>query len=81
MNEVIARVALVGLGPIGIEVGRAVQGRSGIEVLGAADPATDKAGRTLGEILGGDGPFPVVESARDLYHQTSARRGRRDVVL
>jgi 4-hydroxy-tetrahydrodipicolinate reductase len=81
MNEVIARVALVGLGPIGIEVGRAVQGRSGIEVLGAADPATDKAGRTLGEILGGDGPFPVVASARDLYHQTSARRGRRDVVL
>lgn len=82
MNEkMIARVALVGLGPIGIEVGRAVQNRHGVEVLGAADPAPDKAGRMLGELLGGSCPFPVVASARDLYHQTSARRGKRDVVL
>ena len=82
MNEkLIARVALVGLGPIGIEVGRAAQNRPGVEVLGAADPAPDKAGRMLGELLGGNCPFPVVASARDLYHQTSARRGKRDVVL
>lgn len=77
----IARVALVGLGPIGVEVGRAVLGRPGIELLGAADPAPDKAGQMLGELLGGNCPFPVVASARDLYHQTSARRGKRDVVL
>lgn len=82
MNDsVIARVALVGLGPIGIEVGRAVLGRSDFEVLGAADPAPDKAGRMLGEVLAGNCSFPIVASARDLYHQTSARRGRRDVVL
>ena len=32
-------MALVGLGPIGIEVAKALSGRSNIELLGAADPA------------------------------------------
>jgi 2,4-diaminopentanoate dehydrogenase len=82
VNEtVIARVALVGLGPIGVEVARAVLGRPGIEVLGAADPAPDKAGRRLGELLGGDGAFPIAASARALYAESAARRGKRDVVL
>src|SRR5437867_3090850 len=82
MNEtVLARVALVGLGPIGIEVGRAVLGRSGLEILGAADPAPDKAGRSLGELLGGDAPFPVAPSTRALYSLTAPGRGPRDVVL
>jgi hypothetical protein len=76
-----ARVALVGLGPIGIEVGRAVQARAGVEILGAADPAPDKAGRRLGEILGGEAPFPVAASARALYDETATRRGKGDVVL
>jgi 4-hydroxy-tetrahydrodipicolinate reductase len=77
-----ARVALVGLGPIGIEVGRALLGRPGIEILGSADPAPDKAGRPLGEVLGGgDAPFPVAPSARALYIVTGPARGRRDVVL
>src|ERR1700736_4220839 len=40
-----ARVALVGLGPIGIEVGKALAGRPNVELLGAADPAPHKAGR------------------------------------
>ena len=36
MNETkIARVALVGLGPIGVEVARAVLARSEIQILGA----------------------------------------------
>ena len=47
-----ARVALVGLGPIGIEVGKALIGRPNIELLGAADPAPDKAGRSIAEVLG-----------------------------
>jgi 2,4-diaminopentanoate dehydrogenase len=82
MNEkVVARVALVGLGPIGVEVGRAVLGRSGIEILGAADPAPDKAGRMLGELLGGDAPFPVAPSTRALYSLTAPGRSPRDVVL
>lgn len=82
MNDrVIARVALVGLGPIGVEVAKAIIGRPGIEVLGAADPAPDKAGRTLGEVVGGDAPFPVAASATELYEKTRAGRGKSDVVL
>lgn len=82
MNDrVIARVALVGLGPIGVEVAKAIIGRPGIEVLGAADPAPDKAGRALGEVVGGDAPFPVAASATELYEKTRAGRGKNDVVL
>jgi hypothetical protein len=85
MNEKsIARVALVGLGPIGLEVARAVLERPGIEVLGAADPAPDKAGKDLRELArfeGGDGPFPIAPSARELYDRSASTRGKRDVVL
>ena len=85
MNEnLIARVALVGLGPIGLEVARAVLERPGIEVLGAADPAPDKAGKDLQELVrseGGDGPLPIAPSARELYDRSASSRGKRDVVL
>ena len=82
MNDrAIARVALVGLGPIGIEVARAVLNRPGVEILGAADPAPDKAGRPLGELLGGGAATPVAPSARALYSLTAPGRGKRDVVL
>src|SRR6266545_4888573 len=85
MNETkIARVALVGLGPIGIEVARAVLARSEIEILGAADPAPDKVGKDLRELVsskGGDGPFPIASSARELYQKSASERGRSDVVL
>jgi hypothetical protein len=83
-DKTIARVALVGLGPIGVEVARAVLGRPGIEVLGAADPAADKAGKDLRALLkmeGGDAPFPIAASARELYAKSAATRGKRDVVL
>ena len=83
-DKPIARVALVGLGPIGIEVARAVLGRPGIEILGAADPAPDKAGKDLRALVpveGGGGPLPIVPSARELYAKSAATRGRRDVVL
>src|SRR6266542_2865754 len=85
MNETkIARVALVGLGPIGVEVARAVLARSEIQILGAADPAPDKAGKDLRELVsskGGDGPFPIAPSARELYEKSASERGRSDVVL
>jgi 4-hydroxy-tetrahydrodipicolinate reductase len=83
-DKTIARVALVGLGPIGVEVARAVVGRPGIEILGAADPAADKAGKDLRELLkaeGGDRPYPIAASARELYAKSGTTRGKRDVVL
>jgi 2,4-diaminopentanoate dehydrogenase len=75
-----ARVALVGLGPIGIEVGKALAGRSELALLGAADPAPEKAGRELSELL--DGAFPGVRvsaSAEALYAESAGSRGRTDV--
>ncbi len=77
-----ARVALVGLGPIGIAVGKALAGRSNIELLGAADPADAIAGKTLSEVL--DSPVPgltVDSSAAALYARSSGQRGRQDVVV
>jgi len=83
-DKTIARVALVGLGPIGVEVARAVIGRPGIEVLGAADPAPEKAGQDLRSLLqtgGGDVAYPIAPSARELYARSAATRSPRDVVL
>jgi hypothetical protein len=77
-----ARVALVGLGPIGIEVGKALVGRPHIEILGAADPAPDKAGRPLGEVLGLSSTGPVVDGrAADLYGRSAHDRAKTDVVI
>jgi 4-hydroxy-tetrahydrodipicolinate reductase len=72
----------VGLGPIGIEVGKALAGREGIELSGAADPAPDKAGRPLSTLL--DGAFPgiaVSPTAAALYAETAASRDRADVAV
>ncbi len=76
------RVALVGLGPIGIEVGKALAGRESMSLLGAADPAPEKSGKPLATLL--DGAFPGVvirPSAATLYSETAASRGKSDVVL
>jgi 2,4-diaminopentanoate dehydrogenase len=81
MTKTRARVALVGLGPIGIEVGKALAGRPDVSLLGAADPAPDKAGKALSDLL--DGAFPGVRispSAAELYAQSAATRGKADVV-
>ena len=78
-----ARVALVGLGPIGIEVGKALAGRAGIEFLGAADPAPEIAGRTLAALLQSPAA-PALKadpSTRDLYARSAATRQKRDVVV
>ncbi|MFQ5825807.1 MAG: dihydrodipicolinate reductase [Dehalococcoidia bacterium] len=45
------RIVLVGLGEIGQAIGRAVLGL-GATIVGAVDPAPDKMGRDLGELLG-----------------------------
>ena len=77
-----ARVSLIGLGPIGIEVGKALAGREGIELAGAADPAPDKAGQPLASLL--DGAFPglaVMPTAAALYARTAASRSRADVAV
>lgn len=78
-----ARVALVGLGPIGIEVGKALVGRQGIELLGAADPAPAIAGRTLSELLASPAlqGLEVDASAGALYARSAGSRQKRDVVL
>jgi hypothetical protein len=78
-----ARVALVGLGPIGVEVGRALIGRPGIEILGAADPALQLAGRPLAEVLGvAAAPALAVDGdPAALYARSAASREKRDVVL
>ena len=77
-----ARVALVGLGPIGIETGKALAGREEITLLGAADPAPDKAGRPLSSLL--DGAFEgvtVSPSAAALYAQSAGSRASSDVAV
>jgi 4-hydroxy-tetrahydrodipicolinate reductase len=79
-----ARVALVGLGPIGVAVGRALEGRAGIEFLGAADPAPDIADRPLIGFLpgiAGAENIRVHSSARELYTRSAASRTKKDVVL
>src|SRR6185295_13939607 len=67
----VVRVALVGLGPIGLEIGRALAARPGVRVLGAADPAPSLAGTDVGTHLrGGPNGHPVVATAAALYAQS-----------
>lgn len=79
-----ARVALIGLGPIGIEVGRALVPRSDIDILGAADPMPDKFGRELEDVLGMPASLAgigVSPSARVLYEASSDTRSKNDVAI
>jgi 4-hydroxy-tetrahydrodipicolinate reductase len=63
-----ARVALVGLGPIGIEIGRAVLARSDLQIKAAVDPAF--AGRRLSDLVPGTGRIPVEKSLAEALAQT-----------
>ncbi len=78
-----ARVALVGLGPIGLAVGKALAGRDRIEFLGAADPADEIAGRTLSELFQSPAApaMRADSSARDLYARSSGSRQKIDVAI
>ncbi len=78
----VVRVALVGLGPIGIEVGRAFAIRPGVVILGGADPAPTLAGRDLGELLvGSAGGQAIDPSAAALYARSQDNRHRADVAI
>jgi 4-hydroxy-tetrahydrodipicolinate reductase len=75
-------VALVGLGPIGIEVGKALLGRKNIELLGAADPAPAIAGKNLSDLIGSSAPKMTVDSsAKALYARSARGREKRDVTV
>lgn len=74
------RVVVVGLGPIGQEVAKAAAGRP-FEMIGAADPAPDYAGRKFSEIVSGAPDLAVDPSAAALYSRTAAGRTKQDVVL
>ncbi|HSS44458.1 MAG TPA: dihydrodipicolinate reductase [Thermoanaerobaculia bacterium] len=77
-----ARVALVGLGPIGIEIGKALVGRRGIEILGAADPAAERAGHNFYDLVDSSGPaLPVDSSASSLYARRGVDRQKIDVAV
>ena len=82
MNTHKARAVLVGLGPIGIEVGKALAGRDGIELIGAADPAPDKAGKPLSRAARRRLPErrDPPERGRALRATRRLARGKSDVV-
>lgn len=67
------KIIHVGLGPIGVGIAKMVLGKEGLKVVGACDPAPDKASKDLGDVLGigrklkvkvaGD-PVKFIKSAR-----------------
>jgi 2,4-diaminopentanoate dehydrogenase len=59
------RVALVGCGATGLEIGRAVAGRADAELVAAIDTDPAKAGRPLRELLGETGPDLAVRAGLD----------------
>src|SRR5262249_8286365 len=60
------KVALVGLGPIGVEIGRALQAREDVTVVAAADPAF--AGKRLDELVPGASGVIDKDLAAALSH-------------
>jgi len=46
------KIIHVGLGPIGIGIARMVLAKEGLKVVGACDPASEKANKDLGDVLG-----------------------------
>lgn len=82
MTAGIVRVVLVGLGPIGVEIGRALAERPGVHLLGGADPGEGKVGRDLGDLLRGRPTGRTVAAdAEEVYRASAASRGRADVAI
>jgi 4-hydroxy-tetrahydrodipicolinate reductase len=46
------KIIHIGLGPIGVGIAKMVLGKEGLKVVGACDPAAEKANKDLGEVLG-----------------------------
>jgi 4-hydroxy-tetrahydrodipicolinate reductase len=59
------RVALVGLGPIGIEVAKAVAARRDLRIVAAVDPAPELIGRPLADLAPGAPAEILIEGALD----------------
>lgn len=53
------RVLLVGVGAIGCEIARLLLRKKNLKIVGAVDPAPNKAGRDLGEILELEEPLGI----------------------
>jgi len=72
VTENAGRVVLVGLGPIGIEVGKALVAHR-VEILGAADPAPGIVGRELETLVAGAGAGRIVAGdAAEIYRRARA---------
>jgi 4-hydroxy-tetrahydrodipicolinate reductase len=67
------RVALFGLGPIGIGVGKVALSRPNLEVVGAVDIAPQLVGRDLGRCLGSDRDLGIEVTADAHAMLTEAR--------
>jgi len=57
------RVAIYGVGAIGMGIARFILGKKGIEIVGAIDISPEKVGKDLGEILGLEEKLGVVVSS------------------
>lgn len=73
------RVALYGLGAIGIGTGKLVLKRSNLELLGAVDIDENKAGRDLYELMELEGSSDIV--VKETLKEVISEKGTPDVVL
>jgi hypothetical protein len=72
------RVVHIGLGPIGQAIARLVAATDGLQIVGAADPALDIAGKDLGTVLGLPKKLKVkVESDPERY----IKKAKADVAI
>jgi hypothetical protein len=60
------RVGVVGLGPIGIELVRAVLVRRELQLVAVADISLSLAGKPLAELVPGASPDLIIDGALDL---------------
>lgn len=72
MGQQYSRVAMYGLGEIGIKIARLVQQQPHLELVGAIEHDPAKVGRDLGDVLGLDQPLnaPVLADAPTLLRRT-----------
>ncbi|BAS28581.1 NAD(P)H-dependent amine dehydrogenase family protein [Limnochorda pilosa] len=61
----------LGLGPIGQGIVRHILARRDYDVVGAVDPAPDKAGRSLAEVVGLEAGAPGADAARSVTVRAS----------
>lgn len=67
------KIIHVGLGPIGVGIAKMVLGKEGLKVVGACDPAADKANKDLGDVLGLNKKLKIKVAADPVKFIKSAR--------